>query len=720
MTDSLQGIRVLDLGQYLAGPLAARMLADQGAEVVRVEPPGGPRWATPLNGELLRERARTVILDLATESGRDEARRLARQSDVVVENFRPGVMSRLGLAPDDLLTRDPRLVVCSLPGFGSRDPRAALPGWEGVVLAAAGCYATRSREMLQGEWWPTDGPAFTPLLLGSVFGATLGVVGITAALLARERDGLGQLVEVPLHDAFFEAIGARALTYERNTPPGALLGSGFYRCSDGRYVSLITVWYRHLEWFLVAAGREEWLADGSANYEALKNDDRARVELGHRMVDLLATRTASEWEELGRHAGVPLAAVRTAAEWQAEAPRLVPESVRVDASGVRPAPVVRVHDQGPAIRRERGGASSEGEGPLAGTRVVDMTRVLAAPTVARILAELGAEVTKVDVAPGTTRAGLREPFFHESVNRGKRLLVADVHSPDGEEQIAELCAGADVLVTSFTQPALRRLGVDVGTIAGTAPHLVHAYVNAFGRSGPWADLRGYAEIANTVTGITARTLGAGPPSGVAPNVDLPRSPATDYAAGILGAFAVLLGLLRRERAGRVSAVETTLVDAACLEQLAQLHGSDEPADVTGMLGWSELQRLYRTSDGWVFVGISETQRDALADLVGASDAVGLAKVFAQRTAHDTCALVAEAGGAAHPLVPVDDLLEAGGIADRLGLRLEQQSPVFGAVVQPGPVIWLSRTPMRAGALPDPVGLTARTDHPVPDYQEATP
>jgi crotonobetainyl-CoA:carnitine CoA-transferase CaiB-like acyl-CoA transferase len=695
------------------------MLADQGAEVTRVEPPGGPRWATPLNDELLRDRARTVTLDLATEPGCDEARRLARQSDVVLENFRPGVMARLGLAPDDLLASDPHLVVCSLPGFGSRDPRAALPGWEGVVLAAAGCYATGSREMLQGEWWPTDGPAFTPLLLGSVFGAMLGAVGITAALLARERDGLGQLVEVPLHDAFFEAIGARALTYERNAPPGALLGSGFYRCSDGRYVSLITVWYRHLEWFLHAAGREEWLADGSTGYHALMNDDRARTELGRRLVDLLATRTASEWEELARGAGVPLAAVRTAAEWRAEAPGLVPESVRVEPSGVWPAPVVRVHDRGPDVRRERGAMPTGAEGPLAGTRVVDMTRVLAAPTVARILAELGAEVTKVDVAPGRSRAGLREPFFHEAVNRGKQLLVADVHAPGGADRVAELCAEADVLVTNFTQPALRRLGVDVETIGATAPHLVHAYVNAFGTSGPWADLRGYAEIANTVTGITARTLGAGPPSGVAPNVDLPRSPATDYAAGILGAFAVLLGLLRRERAGRVSAVETTLVDAACLEQLAQLHGSDDPADVTGMLGWSDLQRLYRTSDGWVFVGIAEAQRDALADLVGVSDAEGLEKLLAERTADGAGALIAEAGGAAHRVVPMDDLLEAGGIADRLGLRLEQQSPIFGAVVQPGPVIRLSRTPMRAGSLPDPVGLADRTDPRVPANQEAT-
>jgi len=698
MTDSLKGIRVLDLGQYVAGPLVATMLADHGAEVVRVEPPGGPRWSTPLNDVLLEGRARIVTLDLGAEAGRAEARGLVADTDVLVENFRPGVLTRLGLDPQELLDQHPRLVVCSLPGFGSRDPRAALPGWEGVVLAAAGCYGTGSQEMLQGEWWPTDGPAFTPLLLGSVFAGMLGAVGLTAALVARERDGLGQLVEVPLHDAFFEAIGARVLRYERNAPAGALIGSGFYQCSDGGYVSLITVWYRHLEWFLRAAGRAAWLTDGTADYERLRSDPDVQAELRHRLVDLLATRTAKEWEELGRAAGVPVAAVRTAAQWQAEAARLVPESVRVEPDGQRPAPLVRIRDRGAVDRAER--RVTGGDGPLTGTRVIDMTRVLAAPTVARILAELGAEVTKVDVAPGTTRAGLREPFFHESVNRGKKMLVVDAHAPGGAERIAELCGAADILVTNFTQPALRRLGLDPDTIGSTAPHLVHAYVNAFGTSGPWSELRGYAEIANTVTGITVRTLGAGPPSGVAPNVDLPRSPATDYAAGILGAFAALLGLLRRERLGRASAAETTLVDAACLEQLAQLHGTDDPADVTGALGWSGLQRLYRTRDGWVFVGIAERCGDRLVAVLGADDADGLEQRFAELTADEAVGLVAGAGGAAHRLVPMDDLLEPGGVPDRLGLRLEQQSPVFGAVVQPGPVIRLSRTPMRAGDLPE--------------------
>lgn len=706
---------MLDLGQYAAGPLAAMLLADQGAQVVRVEPPGGPRWSTPLNDVLLRHRALTVTVDLTTQAGREEVLALVSNSDVLVENYRPRVLAGWGLDPARLIEAHPRLVVCSLPGFGSRDPRAHLPGWEGVVLAAAGCYSTGSQEMLPGEWWPTEGPAFTPLLLGSVFAGALGALGVVAALVARERDGLGQVVEVPLHDAFFEGIGARVLRYERNAPAGSLLGSGFYRCADGRYVSLITVWHRHLEWFLRAAGREAWLADGTASYAVLLGDDRAQGELGRRLVDLFATRSATEWERLGQAAGVPLAAVRTADQWRAEAPHVAPDSIGDDG----PAPVVRLRDRGAASPPER---TRSGPGPLAGTRVVDMTRVLAAPTVARLLAELGAEVTKVDVSPGSTRAGLREPFFHESVNRGKQLLVLDAHDQAGADALAGLLAGSDVLVTNFTRPVLARLGVDLDTVDSIAPHLVHAYVNAFGASGPWADLRGYAEIANTVTGITARTLGDGPPSGVAPNVDLPRAPTTDYLAGVLGAYAVVLGLLHRQRTGRTVAAETSLVDAACLEQLLQLYGADEPADAAGMLGWHELHRAYRVRDGWVFVGAAEEVRPRLAEALGAAttDEPGLASAFAELTAEEAAAAAERAGGAAHRLVPIDELLEPGGIPDRLGLRLEHESPVFGTVVQPGPVIRLSRTPMRPGDLPAPVGLDeqGRPIHPVPATEEA--
>ena len=120
---ALEGIRVLDCGQYLAGPLVAMMLADQGADVIRIDPPGGPLWSHPANAILQRGK-RSLVLDLKSPADAAEALRLAQNADILIENFRPGVMARLGLGVEALLARHPRLIYCSLPGFASDDPRA--------------------------------------------------------------------------------------------------------------------------------------------------------------------------------------------------------------------------------------------------------------------------------------------------------------------------------------------------------------------------------------------------------------------------------------------------------------------------------------------------------------------------------------------------------------------------------------------------------------------
>src|SRR3954471_23597324 len=112
----LEGVRVIDLGQYIAGPMAAMLLGDQGADVIRVDPPGGPRWDTPANATWNRNK-RSIVLDLKTEPGRETARKLIASADAVIENFRPGVMDRLGVGAAAMTAANPRLIYCSLPGF---------------------------------------------------------------------------------------------------------------------------------------------------------------------------------------------------------------------------------------------------------------------------------------------------------------------------------------------------------------------------------------------------------------------------------------------------------------------------------------------------------------------------------------------------------------------------------------------------------------------------
>jgi crotonobetainyl-CoA:carnitine CoA-transferase CaiB-like acyl-CoA transferase len=120
----LDGVRVLDFGQYVAGPMAATLLADAGAAVTRVEPPGGPWFTDPGNAYLLRGRAATHVLDLKSAAGRSRALALVAEADVLIENFRPGVMARLGLDAATCQGLNRGLVYCSLPGFSELDERA--------------------------------------------------------------------------------------------------------------------------------------------------------------------------------------------------------------------------------------------------------------------------------------------------------------------------------------------------------------------------------------------------------------------------------------------------------------------------------------------------------------------------------------------------------------------------------------------------------------------
>ncbi len=197
----LSHVRVLDFGHFLAGPLVGMMLADLGAEVIRIDPPGGPKWKDPAFDMLSRGK-RTLTLDLKTADGRDTALDLVRRADVVIENFRPGVMERLGLGPEALRQVNADIVSLSLPGFASTDPElAGLAAWEAVIAARTGQFTDMGlNRRLMGI-----NPSFTPLGLASAYGAAFGAMSVLFALAARPRMG-GDHIEVPLASALLEGL----------------------------------------------------------------------------------------------------------------------------------------------------------------------------------------------------------------------------------------------------------------------------------------------------------------------------------------------------------------------------------------------------------------------------------------------------------------------------------------------------------------------------------
>ena len=709
---ALDGVRVVDFGQWIAGPLAAMLLGDQGAEVIRIDPPGGPRWKTPVNATFNRGKA-SVTLDLAGDQGRVQAWRLIESADVLIENFRPGVMERLGLGAREALERNPGLVYCSLPGFASDDPRATVPAWEGVLGAATGVY-------LQG------GEArFTALPIPSTFGAIAGAVAIVMALLARERDGLGQRVEVPLFDATFLAIGSTGLLVN-GKPEGGRPDdpwAGVFRCADGRWIRLSLATFRFLERFVDAVGKPDWVAKGYVQRErpgSLARGTELRERQHAELNELFRSQPAAEWEALGRRADVPLTLVRTTAEWvatdHARSAGIVAGVIDPDLGmTVQPGPAVRLTGTPGAVRPRQAGtrdasfgerrsrrAATERLGTvLEGIRVVDLTQVLAGPTATRTLAEFGADVVKIN-NPREEGAGYRWQVhrYHTDVNRGKRTMLVDLKTPEGLDVLARLAERADVIMQNFRLGVAERLGIGYEQVKARRPDIVYGSVSFCGYGGPWELVPGYEPNAQAATGMAARMGGdAGPPG------PQPFAP-NDYATGLLGAFAVGLALFHRQRSGEGQHVHTSLVAAATVLQATLIAPEDGAVRGPDALGWGPLQRLYRASDGWFFLGADDAQAvrlaaldgiDGITGLDGRALEVALQECFAKRPAIEWVGALTAAGIGAQRLVPATALMSDPWVIAH-GLSLTRPDANGDAITTIGPPFRLSRTPAVAGAL----------------------
>ena len=196
----LAGLRVLDFGHFIAGPLAGVFLADQGAEVIQVRNPRARMWDSNTEATLARGK-RSVDADLRELTEQQRILALAAECDVVLENFRPGVMERLGLGYETVLAVNPGVIYVSMPGYSRHDPRAHLPVWDGTINAASGLYT----DLSIGGVAVDLPPAYTPLTLPSVYAGLWGAISTLAALYARQSHGHGDRIEVPLMDAAMSA-----------------------------------------------------------------------------------------------------------------------------------------------------------------------------------------------------------------------------------------------------------------------------------------------------------------------------------------------------------------------------------------------------------------------------------------------------------------------------------------------------------------------------------
>jgi formyl-CoA transferase len=263
---------VLELGQLIAGPFAAKTLADFGAEVIKIEPPGTGdplrKWRLLKNGtsvwwQVQSSNKRSLALDLRTPEGQDVVRKLALEADVLVENFRPGAMEGWNLGPDELLAANPKLIVLRISGYGQTGPYRNRPGF-GVVAEAMGGLRHLTAE-------PGRVPVRVGVSIGDTLAALHGVIGILLALQHRHASGRGQIIDVALYEAVFNCMESLLPEYSafgavRGAAGSALPGiapSNAYRCQDGAYALIAGNGDSIFRRLMILIGREDLANDPS-------------------------------------------------------------------------------------------------------------------------------------------------------------------------------------------------------------------------------------------------------------------------------------------------------------------------------------------------------------------------------------------------------------------------------------------------------------------------
>ncbi|OEY04563.1 hypothetical protein A0K93_06880 [Corynebacterium sp. BCW_4722] len=310
----LEGVRVLDLSRVLAGPFCAMILADLGAEVIKVESPWGDdsrQFGPFVDGEsayyrLFNRSKKGITLDFKQDEDKEILRELVRRSDVVVENFRPGVLEKLGLGPAELLKINPRLVVTSISGFGQTGSLAKEPAYDLVAQAMSG--------LMSITGWATGKPTRVGISLGDLVPGLYAALGTVSALYQRERTGEGQHIDLAMYDSLvsiMESVGMRAL-YDENPPTrigndhGLSAPFSTYATKDGDVVIAITN-NRLFERLANAFNMPELMTDERFNDPVARSDNR--VALRELIEEFLSTKTQSETIALFAEHGVPTARV---------------------------------------------------------------------------------------------------------------------------------------------------------------------------------------------------------------------------------------------------------------------------------------------------------------------------------------------------------------------------------------------------------------------------
>ncbi len=678
MAGVLEGVRVLDLSWGVAGPMATMLLADQGAQVTKIEPPAGDPFRGELGYKVWQRGKRSAVLDLKNAADHASFLALASQADVLVESFSPGVTERLRIDYATLSKANPRLIYCSITAYGRGNPHSDRPGYDALVAARAGLqweqrgwpegainhmagvsdpYADLEipYEWLQGA--PRPGPLYPASYwpsLGAFFTAS---TAISAALRAREITGAGQWVETSLLQGAMACAGGVWQRAEKIDVPmfnSWILGSrspkGHFECSDGRWIHN---WVPNPRFLLTAAAGDT--LNSSPDLKAQNDPDRFGTGPEELLVmmhyqPLLAEAVkkfpAKEWVEAAAVAGMTIQDVRTPEEALADPlflkdgcvteindPELGPIRqvgvvYRMSANGSTVGkPAARVGEHTAAVKSEAAAAARAPallaksgrklKAPLEGITVLDLGLAIAGPYGTQLLSDLGATVIKINA--------LYDTYWHSNhiaymANRGKRSIALDLKDPRAMKVLHELVQKADVVQHNMRYDAAERLKIDYESLKAINPKLIYCHTRGF-ETGPRLGLPGNDQTGACLAGVQYEDGGMS--KGGKPLWSF--TSLGDTGNGFLSAISILQALYHRDRTGAGQFCDTSIVNAQLLNTsyaVARADGTGfERPRIDGMqLGRSATNRLYQTREGWlclVLLREEEWQRFAAAMAVPA-------------------------------------------------------------------------------------------------------
>lgn len=686
----LSELRIVEIGEGQAVQVAGLMLAGLGADVLKIERPGGDPARGQARFANWNRNKRSLELDLASEDGLAALHARLAGADVLLHQFTPSRAKALGLDDAALAAKYPRLVVSGITGSPAGHPDVERSDDELLVAARFGA-------LYENDGY-RPGPIVWRFNAGSWSAAHLAAAGILARLVARLQSGRGG----PAHTSLFQGhMVMLSLIWARNSqgpmpnnPPHPLaarpIGQQLYQCQDGDWLQIMDP-ARQFDyasmptmWEVLAEGVEIDTEEGKI--EAFKRRPLERWLADLRAADI-AVEPAYPLGGMLSHPEVRANGYAVEVEDPALGPTIqpnVPFHTNADLPAPRPAP--RLGEGGDAEwTPPPAGVGSNGQPPemLAGVRVLDFGMFLAGPMGPSMMGDMGADVIKVEALSGDRIRFMHR--YYQAAARSKRSIALDLGKPEAQPILERLIRWAEAVHHNMRFKGAAKLGLSEEGIRKYNPDVIFNYVSAYGQKGERGNWPGYDSIFNAIAGWEFENAGEG-------NKPMFNRPGTMDVSSAQNALVELMASLYAKRAGKPGyTTQTSLLGVSAMTQGETLILADGSLAETHHLtadqtGFSPYHRIYQCGDGhWIAVAAhTDLRRAALRQVMGGDEA-GFEANAVGRSSDDLFAALESAG------VPCDRVtFEAAEeqffkspLHRELGLISVLEQPLYGTVEQPG-------------------------------------